>query len=176
MRGIKLKMNITDLGIHQGHRYCVRVGDGSRSEIYTLADPTDRYAGPQWSSLIGSANRAASWSTDSGWMYVDVWRQYPNPAFDFSIESYQRHDWLLADVDVTTFRLYNPLFARACLDWPHGNKWDGGSIPFSEGDSHDFKYDVDIYQFKYNEKGVRWSVKRHDDSDNFKEFELTLTV
>jgi hypothetical protein len=107
---------------------------------------------------------------------VDVWRQYPNPEFDFSIEGYQRHDWLLAEVDVTTFRLYNPLFARACLDWPHGNRWDGGSIAFSEGDRHQFGYDVNIYQFKYNEQGVQWAVKRYDDTDDYKEFELTLTV
>lgn len=176
MRGIKLEFNLTELAVQKGHRYVVRMGDGIRSEVYTLANPTDQYNTPQWSMLVGESRKTVVWSTDRQEMYVDIWRQYPNPAFDFSPEGYQHYEWLLAQMDVTTFRLNNPLFMRACLDWPHGNSWTGGSVPFSEGDSHTYSYDINEYQFKYNESGVKWAIKRHDDSDNFKEFAVTLTV
>lgn len=176
MRGIKLQVNITDLALSRGHRYGLRMGDGANSQIYTLASTTDQYSSPQWSMLLGDSHKSIVWSTDRQEMYVDIWRQYPNPDFDFSPEGYQHYRWLTADMDVSTFRLQNPLFMRACLDWPHGNTWSGGNVPFSEGDQHTYTYDVNQYQFKYNELGVKWNIRRNDDTDNFKEFVVTLTV
>ena len=176
MRGISLRVQLDPKALAQGQRYQVRVGDGVNSVIYTLADPKSHYNTPQWNALLGEANASIHWQTRSSeGMYVDVFRQYPNPNFDFQPESYQRAQWLTALWDVTTFRLYNPFLARPCLDWPTKNGW-GNSVPFSEWDSHSWAYSIDDYEANIHEHDVKYKVTRTNDSDDYKEFSLELSV
>ena len=97
-----------------------------------------------------------------------------NPDFDFKPESYQHYEWLIADIEVSHFRLHNPWIGWPTLDWPFHDTWNGGSIKYGQDESHEFKYSIDEYGFKFNEKDVRYNVRRNSDSDNFKEFSLVL--
>jgi hypothetical protein len=79
----------------------------------------------------------------------------------------------LDDPEVSKFRLYNPLFARACLDWPTERGW-GNSVPFSEGDTKHYSWSYSVWDPKIEEKDVQYTVQRLDDSDDFKEFIIKL--
>lgn len=175
-RGVRLTMEIDNKGLSKGHRYEVTVGDGGRSEMFLLASKTDQFSKSQWTFLLGDPNTINSWQTDSSQIYVTVRRQYPNPDFDFQPESYEHYKWLIADIDVSTFRLYNPWIGWPTLDWPKGNSWSGGSINYGQDEQHQFGYTIDEYGFKYNEHDVQYFVRRNGDSDNFKEFYLRLSV
>ena len=175
-RGVRLTMELDPKGLPKGHRYCVSVGDGSRSERFLLANQHDQYNDFKWTSLLGEPYMNNAWSTDTSQIYVTVYRQYPNPDFDFKPESYHDYDWLLAEIEVAQFRLYNPWIGWPTLDWPKGNTWSGGSINYGQDEQHQFAYSIDQYGFKYNEKDVQWYVRRSYDSDNFKEFYLRVSV
>lgn len=176
MRNIRTRFEIDQKGIDLGHRYRITVGDGFHSELVTIADPTGKYNAPQWQMLLGESLRDWTWSSNSSeGMYIHITRQYPNADFDFQPESYKEYGWLEAEMDVASFRLYNPFLARPFLQWDNGSKW-GAELPFSEGDKHQFGYSIEQWEFKHNEKDVQWTVKRNDDSDYYKEFVIRLSV
>jgi len=175
-RGVSLTMEIDYKGLSKGHRYVVVLGDGGRSERFLLASNSDQYSDTKWKFLLGEPQSRAHWQTDSSQIYVTVARQYPNPNFDFEPESYQHYEWLIADIEVSSFRLHNPFIGWPTLDWPKGNTWEGGSINYGQEEQHQFSYSIDEYGFKYNEKDVNYYVRRNSDSDNFKEFYLRLSV
>jgi len=175
-RGVRLTMELDSHGLNKNHRYVVTLGDGGNSGQILLANTQDQYADPRWRMLLGDARHSAAWQTDTNQIYVTVHRQYPNPDFDFEPASYQHREWLAADIEITQFRLYNPWMGWPTLDWPKGNGWNGGHINYGQGEEHDFSYSIDEYLFKYNESDVHWKVRRNDDSDNYKEFVLRLSV
>jgi len=173
MREIRAQFELTDKGKSLDRRYSIIVGDGVHSQNFTLA-PKDQFSDHRWDMLLGEASVHCDWcSNNSEGLYVTIVRQYVNPEFDFSIEAYRRQDWFLAEPEVTQFRLYNPLFARACLDWPTRNGW-GNSVPFSEGDTKQYAWSFASWEPKIEEKDVQYTVHRLDDSDNFKEFIIKL--
>jgi len=174
MREIRAQFELTQKGISVDRRYSIIVGDGIHSQNFTLAPPKDPFSDFQWNMLLGESRTKWDWcSNNSEGMYVTIVRQYVNPEFDFSPEAYMRHDWLLDAPEVTRFRLYNPLFARACLDWPTGHGW-GNSVPFSEGDTKQYAWSYSVWEPKIEEKDVQYTVQRLDDSDDFKEFIIKL--
>ena len=182
MRGIRARFKLEVNGQAAGHRYWISLGDGSHTDSATLASARDAYAGWQWASLLGEPEQDHTWATASGeGMYVTVYRQYPNPKFGFEPQDYQRQNWIIAEPEVAHFRLYNPLFARACMNFSDGPTRWGDSIPFSEGDTKTFAYSVDEYFWDGEhepivEHDIKWSVHRSDDSDNYKEFTVTLSI
>ena len=151
-KGVALSMEIAQEGLDKGHRYLVTVGDGSRSEVFLLASNMDQYGDSRWTFLLGDPLKKTRWQTDSSQIYVSVCRQYPNPDFDFKPESYQHYEWLIADIEVSHFRLHNPWIGWPTLDWPFHDTWNGGSIKYGQDESHEFKYSIDEYGFKFNEK------------------------
>lgn len=175
-KGVSLTMEIDVKGLSKGHRYEVVVGDGSRSERFLLASSKDEYSKANWTFLLGIPQTIANWSTDTSQIYVTVNRQYPNPDFDFEPKSYEHYEWLMADIEVTHFRLYNPWIGWPTLDWPKGNGWNGGSENYGVYDQFQFAYSIDEYGFKYNENKVQYYVRRNEDSYDFKEFYLRLSV
>jgi hypothetical protein len=189
MRDIKARFEIDNKGMDKGHRYTVVVGDGFHSQLNTLANPKDKYSKEmRWGSLLGDAKMDFTWaSSRSEGMYVTIARQYPNDDFDFSPEAYIRGNWLKAQIDVANFRLYNPFWGRPFLQFSNrSNRWDGEEIAFSEGDQKQFHYDIEnqwsiddngnSYQMKIEEHGVQWTARRNDDSDDYKEFVIRLSV
>lgn len=184
MRNVKLRVELNGNGIDKGHRYVVRIGDGIHSELMLLANTTDKYSSGQWTMLLGTPQTTSAWasSTNEG-MYVTITRQYPNSDFDFQPESYKEEKWLENQIEVAEFRLYNPFLARPFLQWKKSNeRWDGDEIPFSEGDQHQFHYDIHEWDYEKqvwwskNETGINWTVRRNDDSDDYKEFVIKLSV
>ena len=174
MREIRAQFELTEKGISVDRRYSIIVGDGIHSQIFTLAPPKDPFSDFQWHMLLGESRIKWDWCSNNGeGMYVTIVRQYVNQEFDFSPEAYVRHDWMLDEPDVSRFRLYNPLFARACLDWPTSHGW-GNSVPFSEGDTKHYSWSYSSWDSKIEEKDVQYTVQRLDDSDDFKEFIIKL--
>lgn len=184
MRRIKLRVELNGAGIEKGHRYVVRTGDGFNSALSLLASTTDVYSKGQWPFLLGNPQTNGTWaSTTSEGMYVTIFRQYPNSDFDFQPESYKKENWLENQIEVADFRLYNPFLARPFLQWnTSSTHWDGEQIPFSEGDQRQFGYNIHEWDYEKqawwskNESGINWSVRRTDDSDDYKEFVIKLSV
>lgn len=188
MRLIRARFEIEGNGMSKGHRYTVSVGDGIHSEVCLLTNPNDKYSKDFRWGILGEAKTDFTWSSQtSEGMYVTISRQYPNDNFDFTPESYKRGNWLLADVEVTHFRFYNPFLARPFLQWARSyDRWDGDEVPFSEGDQKEFAYNIENqwsiddngnpYQIKIEEHGIKWTVRRNDDSDDYKEFVIRLSV
>lgn len=185
MKWVRARIELDQKGIDAGHRYEVVVGDGAHSESFVLAG-NDKYSSDaRWQMLLGESMSLFSWGghTSEG-LYVRVSRQYPNDKFDFSPEAYQRGNWLENDADVMQFRLYNPFLARPYLQFAKSNsKWDGPEFPFSEGDQKTFQYDVEDFWLQDEnkwwgkaEKGVKYTVRRNDDTSDFKEFVIRLSV
>lgn len=173
MRKVRAQFELSNTGKSVDRRYTIVVGDGFHSQSYTLA-PKDQFSDHRWEMLLGESLTKFAWASNtSEGLYVSIFRQYVNPAFDFSLEAYRRQSWFLAEPEVSAFRLYNPLFARACLNWPTNNGW-GDSVPFSEGDIKQFTWDFDDWQTKIEEKDVKYTVQRLDDSNDFKEFIIKL--
>lgn len=173
MREIRAQFELTEKAISVDRRYVVVVGDGIHSERFVLG-PKDQFSRPEWDFLVGPSELSVTWHSNNGeGMYVHIARQYVNPKFDFTPDAYRREEWLLDLPEVSHFRLYNPLFARPCLNWPNGNRW-GTGIPFSEGDQHQFAWDYASYELKIKESDVQYYVKRLDDTDDYKEFLIRL--
>ena len=174
MRKIKAYFELSNTGKSIDRRYSIVVGDGAHSQSFTLA-PQDQFSDHRWDMLLGDSLLNCDWASNtSEGMYVTIYRQYVNPEFDFSLKQYRENNWMLAEPDVSTFRLYNPLFARACLNWPNGRNGWGDSVPFSEGDTKQFAWSFTDWQTKIEEKDVKYTVHRSDDSDDFKEFVIRL--
>lgn len=175
MRKIRTKFELSEKGISVDRRYVIVVGDGVHGERFVLG-PKDQFSRPEWEFLVGPSNLSATWhsDTDEG-MYVTFARQYVNPNFDFEPDSYRRGDFLLDLPDVQEFRLSNPLFARPGLSWP--NKGRTGWIwadSYSEGDEHQYSWSYENWELKLSETDVRYTVKRLNDSDDYKEFLVRL--
>lgn len=174
MREIRARFELTEKAISVDRRYVIVVGDGIHSERFVLG-PKDQFDHPQWDFLVGPSQVSATWHSNNGeGMYVTIARQYVNPNFDFSIEAYKREEWLLGLPEVSHFRLYNPILARPCLNWPEGSTRWGPGLPFSEGDQHQFAWSFEEYEFPIKELDVQYYVKRLDDSDDYKEFLIRL--
>lgn len=173
MREIRARFELTEKAISLDRRYWISLGDGIHTESFTLG-PKDQFSRPEWEFLVGPSLLSGSWHSNNGeGMYVHIFRQYVNPDFDFSMEGYQNQGWLLGLPEVAEFRLYNPILARPCMNFPKGDRW-GDGIPFSEGDQHQFGWTVDEYDFPIKEVDVQYYVKRLDDSDDYKEFLIRL--
>lgn len=174
MRKIRAQFELSNTGKAVDRRYAITVGDGWHSQVYTLAPP-DQFSDHRWEMLLGESLQKFAWASNtSEGMYINIYRQYVNPKFDFSLEAYRRQDWFLAEPEVSHFRLYNPLFARPCLNWPEGGTRWGDGIPFSEGDTKQFAWEFSDWETKIEEKDVKYTVQRLDDSDDFKEFIIKL--
>lgn len=174
MRKIRAQFELSKKGQSLDRRYVIAVGDGFHSETYTLAPP-DQFSDHKWDMLLGDSHLTCEWAsnTEEG-MYVTILRQYVNPDFDFSDpEAYRRQDWLIAEPDVSVFRLYNPFLARPFLSWGGKSRWTD-DVPFSEGDSHDYTWSFSDWDSKIKETDVLYTIERLGDSDNFKEFKITL--
>jgi hypothetical protein len=182
MRGIRARIEITQQGIDKGHRYWISTTNGNDPHTYLLAGNKDIYSADYaWRTLLGDPNTSIVTSSPSQNLSISIWRQIPNPHFDpHNPKDYQSgKDWQCG-IDVNGFRLYNPPLARPYLQWDLGGRW-GDEVPFSEGDQHQYAYDIekiwdDRYDYVTPEKGVQWTVRRLDDSDNFKEFVIKLSV
>lgn len=187
MKWVRARVEIDQNGINKGHRYVVGWGDGLHGDGAILANPGDKYSSQfQWSTILGGeavTNHTWGGSRDEG-LYVRISRQYPNDKFDFSPQGYQRGDWLENEQDVIHIRLYNPFLARPFLQFAQSGDlgWHGTEFPFSEGDQKTFQYDVDDFWLTDEnrwwgkaEKGIKWTVRRNDDSD-YKEFVIRLSV
>ncbi len=173
MREIKAKFELTQRAISVDRRYWISLGDGIHTYSFTLG-PKDQFSRPEWEFLVGPSQLSGEWHSNNGeGMYVHIYRQYVNPNFDFTPEAYQRQGWLIGQPEVSNFRLYNPILARPCLNWPEGNRW-GDGLPFSEGDQHQFAWSIEDWETKIEEKDVQYTVKRLNDSDDYKEFLITL--
>jgi hypothetical protein len=174
MREIRARFELTDLAKSVDRRYSIVVGDGIHSERFTLA-PKDQFTDHRWEMLLGDSFLDFTWASNNGeGMYVTIARQYVDPAFDFSLEAYRRGNWFRALPEVSQFRLYNPLFARPCLNWPEGGARWGDGLPFSEGDQKQFAWSFKDWETKIEETDVQYTVKRLSDSDNYKEFLIRL--
>lgn len=179
MKNIRAQFKLSEHAIAVDRRYVVTVGDGVHSSRFVLG-PHDQFDRPEWEFLVGPSTVSGEWRSDRDeGMYVHIYRQYVNPEFDFSIEGYKREQWLWDLPEVSCFRLYNPLFARPCLNWPDPktNGWASGQ-PFSEGDQHSYAWDFTLQDYESREirsveKDVQYRVKRLADTD-FKEFLITL--
>lgn len=174
MREIRAQFELTDRAIAVDRRYCISLGDGIHSTSFTLG-PKDQFSKPEWEFLVGPSVLSASWHSNNGeGMYVHICRQYVNPNFGFTPKEYQENSWLLGLPEVSHFRLYNPFLARPCLNWPeNGTRW-GEGIPFSNGDQKQFAWSFEDWETKIEEKDVQYTVKRLDDSDDYKEFLIRL--
>jgi hypothetical protein len=173
MREIKAQFELSEKAITVDRRYWISLGDGIHTTSFTLG-PKDQFSRPEWEFLVGPSVLSGSWhSNNSEGMYVHICRQYLNPNFDFTPEAYQRQGWLIDDPQVSEFRLYNPFLARPCLDWSTKNGW-GNSIAFSEGDQQQFAWSYSEWETKIEEKDVQYTVKRLNDSDDYKEFLIRL--
>jgi len=174
MREIRARFELSEKAKSVDRRYCISLGDGIHTEFFTLA-PEDQFSSFQWQFLLGESKLDGTWhSNNSEGMYVHIYRQYVNPNFGFTPQEYQQESWLLAEPEVSHFRLYNPFLARPCLDWPIKYTQWGNSIPFSEGDQHQFSWSFSDWETKIEEKDVKYTVKRLDDSDDYKEFLIVL--
>ncbi len=173
MRKIKARFELSEKAKSVDRRYWISLGDGCHTNSFTLG-PKDQFSRPEWEFLVGPSQLSGEWhsNSDEG-MYVHIHRQYVNPNFGFTPEEYQRGSWLIGQPAVSEFRLYNPLFARPCLNWPTQNGW-GDGLPFSEGDQHQFAWSIEDWETKIEEKDVQYKVKRLNDSDDYKEFLITL--
>lgn len=182
MRGIRVKIEITQQGIDKGHRYWISTTNGNDPHTYLLADCKDKYATDiGWRSLLGDPNSSIVTSSNTQNLSIQIYRQIPNPHFDpHNPDDYIKHKEWECGLDVNSFRFYNPVLARPFLQWDLGASW-GSEQPFSEGDQHQYAYDIEkIWDERYDyivpEKGIQWTVRRNDDSDNFKEFVIRLSV
>lgn len=173
MRKVRAQFELTKKGQDVDRRYIVTVGDGVHSQNFTLA-PHDQFSDHRWDMLLGESSTHCEWisNTDEG-MYITITRQYVNPNFDFSMESYRNYEWLIADPVVSQFRLYNPWIGKPFLSWAGRGKW-GNDVSFSEGDTSQFAWGFSNWDPKIEEKDVQYTVHRFDDSDNFKEFIIKL--
>ena len=173
MRKIRAKFELTEKAIGVDRRYRISVGDGWNSTTFSLA-PEDQFSSPGWQSLLGESTLDNTWqtSTDEG-MYVTIFRQYVNPNFGFTPEEYTNNSWLIAEPIISEFRLYNPFLARPCLNWSERDHWSSGQ-PFSEGDQFQYDWNFSDWETKIEETNVHYTVKRLDDSDDFKEFLIRL--
>ena len=174
MRRIRAQFELSKIGQQIDRRYTVIVGDGFHSQRFTLAPPDQFEKDHRWEMLLGRASTHCDWASNtSEGMYINIVRQYVNPAFDFSYEAYTRQDWFLADPDVINFRLYNPFLGKPFLSWGGNPRWND-DVDFSEGDSHQFAWGFSNWETKIEEMDVKYTIQRLDDSDNFKEFIIKL--
>ena len=174
MRKIRLQIELTEKAIALDRRYWVSLGDGFNGSSFTLARPDDQFSDLRWQFILGDPKLSASWSSiTSEGMYVHISRQYVNPHFGFTPEEYQRESWLIGDPEIASFRLYNPWFARPCLNWIENSRWNDGQ-PFSEGDQCQYAWSFADWETKIEENDVQYYVKRLADSDNYKEFLIRL--
>lgn len=174
MKEIRVHIELTERAIAVDRRYCISLGDGIHGSSFVLG-PKDQFSRPEWEFLVGPSQLSGEWHSNNGeGMYVRISRQYVNPNFGFTPQEYQQGSWLLGQPEVSTFRLYNPLFARPCLNFPKNSTQWGDGIPFSEGDQHQFAWTVNEYEFPIKELDVQYYVKRLGDSDDYKEFLIRL--
>lgn len=173
MREIRAQFELTERAIAVDRRYWISLGDGIHTETFTLG-PKDQFSDPRWEFLVGPSLLSGSWHSNNGeGMYVNICRQYLNPNFGFTPEEYKNYGWMINQPAVSVFRLYNPLFARPCLNWSENNHW-GSGLPFSEGDQKQFAWTFSDWETKIEEKDVQYTVKRLTDSDDYKEFLIRL--
>lgn len=173
MREIRARFELSEKAKSVDRRYCISLGDGIHTEVFTLA-PEDQFSSFQWQFLLGESKLDGTWHSNNGeGMYVHIYRQYVNPNFGFTPQEYQQESWLLAEPEVSRFRLYNPFLARPCLDWDVGNRW-GDSVPFSEGDHYEFGWSFADWETKIEETNIQYKVVRLPDSDDYKEFLIIL--
>ncbi len=173
MRNIRAQFELTNTGKSVDRRYSIIVGDGVHSQSYTLA-PKDQFSDHRWDMLLGEASTHCEWNSNtSEGMYITIVRQYVNPAFDFSVDAYRNHEWFLAEPEVVGFRLYNPWIGKPFLSWAGRGRWSS-DISFKEGDTNEFAWSFADWETKIEEKDVKYTVQRLDDSDNFKEFIIKL--
>lgn len=176
MREIRAQFELTEKGVAVDRRYVIVVGDGIHSERFVLG-PKDQFSRPEWEFLVGPSVTSCSWHSNNGeGMYVTVYRQYVNPNFDFTPDAYRKEEWLLSLPDVSHFRLYNPFLARPFLQFAQSGDsgWHGEEFPFSEGDQKQFAWSFNDWETKIDEKDVQYTVKRLNDSDDYKEFLIRL--
>lgn len=173
MRKIRARFELTEKAVSVDRRYRITVGDGFNSTSFGLA-PKDQFSDPRWEFLLGDYSLDFTWhsSTDEG-MYVNIYREYVNPNFGFTPEEYVNRSWLIDEPNISTFRLYNPFLAHPCLNWLEGDHWGSGQ-PFSEGDQFNYAWSFSDWETKLSEDNVQYTVKRLDDSDDFKEFLIRL--
>lgn len=173
MRKIRARFELTEKAIAVDRRYWISLGDGSHTSSFTLG-PKDQFSRPEWEFLVGPSLLSGAWHSNSNeGMYVSISRQYVNPNFGFTPEEYQRSAWLLGLPEVSNFRLYNPFIGYPSLDWPTRSGW-GNSVSYSEGEQHPFAWSFSDWETKIEEKDVQYTVKRLDDSDDYKEFLIRL--
>jgi hypothetical protein len=173
MRNIRAQFELTNTGKSVDRRYSIIVGDGIHSQRYTLA-PKDQFSDHRWDMLLGEASTHCEWNSNtSEGMYITIVRQYVNPEFDFSVDAYRNHEWFLAEPEVVGFRLYNPWIGKPFLSWAGRGRW-GDDVDFKEGDTNEFAWSFADWETKIEEKDVKYTVQRLDDSDNFKEFIIKL--
>ena len=174
MRKIRAHFELTKTGIAVDRRYVIVVGDGSHSQSFVLG-PQDQFSRAEWEFLVGPTQQSIEWHSDTNeGMYVTISRQYVNPNFDFTQEGYLRQDWLIGLPEVSQFRLYNPFIGRPFISWPINHSSWGNNDPFSEGDEKQFEWSVTDWETKIDEQHVKYTVKRLDDSDDYKEFLISL--
>lgn len=173
MRKVRAQFELSDKGKSVDRRYTIIVGDGFHSQSYTLA-PKDQFSDHRWDMLLGEPLTSFAWpsNTNEG-LYVNIVRQYVNPAFDFSLEAYRNQEWFLGEPEVAAFRLYNPWIGKPFLSWAGRGRWSD-DVDFSEGDTNEFEWSFSDYETKIEEKNVKYTIHRQDDSDDFKEFIIKL--
>ena len=175
MRKIRAQFELSEKGIAVDRRYVIVVGDGVHSERFVLG-PKDQFSRPEWEFLVGPTRLSAVWHSDtSEGMYVTIARQYVNPNFDFTPDAYRRYEFLIGIPEVQEFRLYNPFLAKPSLDWPNQGRtgWVWGES-YSEGDQKTHTWSYEDWETKIKEIDVQYTVKRLDDSDDYKEFLIRL--
>jgi hypothetical protein len=173
MRKIRAQFELTNTGKSVDRRYTIIVGDGIHSQRYTLA-PKDQFSDHRWDMLLGESSTDCAWNSNtSEGMYITIVRQYVNPAFDFSVDAYRNREWFLAEPEVVGFRLYNPWIGKPFLSWAGRGRWSD-DVDFKEGDTNEFAWSFADWETKIEEKDVKYTVHRLDDSDNFKEFIIKL--
>lgn len=173
MRKVRAQFDLSDKGKSVDRRYTIIVGDGFHSQSYTLA-PKDQFSDHRWDMLLGEPLTSFGWpsNTNEG-LYVNIIRQYVNPAFDFSLEAYRNREWFIAEPEVAAFRLYNPWIGKPFLSWAGRGRWNE-DVDFREGDTNEFEWSFSDYETKIEEKNVKYTIHRQDDSDDFKEFIIKL--
>ena len=173
MRKVRAQFELTKKGQDVDRRYTIIVGDGIHSQNYTLA-PKDQFSDHRWDMLLGESLTSCEWTSNTNeGLYVTVVRQYVNPKFDFSIDAYRNREWFLAAPEVTGFRLYNPWIGKPFLSWSGRGRWND-DVDFKEGDTNEFTWSFSDWETKIEEKDVKYTIHRFDDSDNFKEFIIKL--
>lgn len=180
MRGHRVEFRLGKQAQSLGHRYRVSLSNGMKTLAYNIGPTDNQYTRGHWNMLLGETYVSVAPSFEETEVFLHIYRQIPNDDFDFeNPASYDHGSWAW-NLPVFEGRCMNPPFP---FGRPFIDEWAGGKTirewTFSQDETWHKEYDLKEYSWdeslpKIDYGPYKWSIHRAYDSDNFKEWVITL--